>query len=116
MREELALTGRLALHVDDEVGQAPEEALVVIRIEIIPALVQPLEAPAVELPRERLILAQDKELGHQLRHEPLLVVDLPRAAVGLGERGVGGANGGGEAAHARANRAAEIARASPSTR
>ena len=44
---------------------------------------QPLEAPAVQLARERLVLALGEVPRHHLLHEPVFVVDFPATAVRL---------------------------------
>lgn len=49
----------------------------VVCVEIVTGLLKTLEAPAIELARERFIFALGKELGRHLANEELLVVDLP---------------------------------------
>ena len=93
VRDELPLAGLGPREQGGQVRQAPQEALVVVAVVVISTLVQPLEAPAVELAREGLVLALDEEPGHYLRHQALLVVDLPRPAVGLPGPGSGEAGG-----------------------
>lgn len=69
------------LHQYRQVREAPDEALVVVRAVVVSGLVQPFEAPAVQLASERFILAQREVRRHDFLHEEVLVVDLPRPAV-----------------------------------
>jgi len=54
---------------------------VVVRVEVVSRLVQPFETPAIQLARERFVLALDEVFGHYLTHEEVFIVDLPCAAV-----------------------------------
>jgi hypothetical protein len=56
---------------------------VIVRVEIVSRLMQPFEAPAIELAREGFILALDKVFGCHVANEELLVVDLPGSAMWL---------------------------------
>jgi hypothetical protein len=49
----------------------------IVRIVIIPRLMQLLESPAIKLAREGFILALAKEVGYNLTNEEVLVMDLP---------------------------------------
>ena len=58
----------------------------VIRVEIVPRLMQSFEAPANELAREGFILALVKVFGCHVADEELLVVDLPGSTMWLYRR------------------------------
>jgi hypothetical protein len=60
--DQLALVRLHALHQDRQLGNPSQEALVVVGVEVIAGLVEPLEAPAVHLARERLKLVLDEML------------------------------------------------------
>ena len=45
---------------------------------------QPFETPTIELTGERFILLAHEIFGYHVGYEEMFVVDLPRAAMGLG--------------------------------
>lgn len=53
----------------------------VVSIVVIARLVEPIEAPAIELTREGFILALDEVLWNHLADKEFLVMDLPCSAV-----------------------------------